>query len=59
VFPGRYVSCSAVLAQRLLPHLDSEGALGPHANEWSPHANEWMIFAKPLEAALADTATVH
>ncbi len=49
VFSGRYVSCSAVVAQYVLPHLDRAGALGPHAAEWT-------IFAKPLEAVLADTA---
>ena len=52
VFSGRYVSCSAVVAQQVLPQLDRAGALGPHAAEWT-------IFAKPLEAVLADTATVH
>ena len=52
VFSGRYVSCSAVVAQQVLPQLDRAGAMGPHAAEWT-------IFAKPLEAILADTATVH
>lgn len=52
VFSGRYASCSAVVPQRVLPHLDRAGALGPHAAEWT-------IFAKPLEAVLADTATVN
>jgi len=52
VFSGRYASCSAVVAQHVLPHLDRAGALGPHAAEWT-------IFAKPLEAVLADTAIVN
>jgi hypothetical protein len=37
------------MESRLLPHLDRAGALGAHATEWT-------IFAKPLEAVLADTA---
>ena len=49
VFSGRYASCSAVVAQYILPHLERAGALGPHASEWTN-------FAKPLEAVLADTA---
>jgi acetate kinase len=49
VFSGRYASCSAVVAQHVLPHLERAGALGPHAAEWT-------VFAKPLEAVLADTA---
>ena len=52
VFSGRYASCSAVVAQHVLPHLDRAGALGPHAGEWT-------IFSKPLEAVLADTAIVN
>jgi len=52
VFSGRYVSCSAVVAQQVLPQLDRAGALGDHAAEWT-------IFAKPLEAILADTAIVN
>ncbi len=51
VFSGRYASCSAVVAQHVLPYLDRAGVLGPHAAEW-------MIFAKPLEEILAETATV-
>jgi acetate kinase len=49
VFSGRYASCSAVVAQHVLPQLERAGALGPHAAEWT-------VFAKPLEAVLADTA---
>ena len=45
----RYASCSAVVAQHVLPQLERAGALGPHAAEWT-------IFAKPLEAVLAETA---
>jgi acetate kinase len=52
VFSGRYVSCSAVVAQQVLPQLDRAGAMGAHAAEWT-------IFAKPLEAILADTAIVN
>jgi hypothetical protein len=49
VFSGRYSSCSAVVAQHVLPHLDRAGVLGPHAAEWT-------VFSQPLEAILADTA---
>ena len=48
VFSGRYASCSAVVAQHVLPHLDRAGVLGPHAAEWT-------VFSPPLEAILADT----
>jgi hypothetical protein len=37
------------VAQHVLPRLHRAGALGPHAADWT-------IFAKPLEAVLADTA---
>jgi hypothetical protein len=51
VFSGRYASCSAVVAQHVLPHLDRAGVLGPYAAEWT-------VFSQPLEAILADTACV-
>jgi len=44
VFSGRYVSCSAVVAQYVLPHLDRAGALGPHAAEWTIFASHWKRF---------------
>jgi acetate kinase len=52
VFSGRYVSCAAMVAHHMLPRLERAGALGPDAAEWT-------IFAKPLEAVLADTPTVN
>jgi acetate kinase len=51
VFSGRYVSCSAVVAHDVLPHLERAGAL-------APQAAQWMIFAKPLEGVLAETASL-
>jgi len=48
-FPVATASCSAVVAQHVFATLwIRAGALGPHASEWT-------IFAKPLEAVLADT----
>ena len=49
---ARAIHPDPVVAQHVLPHLEHAGALGPHAAEW-------IIFAKPLEAVLADTATVN
>jgi hypothetical protein len=49
---ARAIHPDPVVAQHVLPHLEHAGALGPHAAEWT-------IFAKPLEAVLADTATVN
>jgi hypothetical protein len=41
-----------MVAHHMLPRLERAGALGPDAAEWT-------IFAKPLEAVLADTPTVN
>jgi hypothetical protein len=51
VFSGRYVSCSAVVAHDVLPHLERAGAL-------ALDAAQWMIFAKPLEGVLAEMANL-
>ena len=51
VFSGRYVSCSAVVAHDVLPHLERAGGL-------ALDAAQWMIFAKPLEGVLAEMANL-